>query len=346
MEARGTLSRCTNLSADSAVREPIDGPARLAALLSVPAVHADSRPDLAIDFGSTHTVAALRGRDGLVQPLMFDGSFLLPSAVLIGADGRVVVGRDAERGARLEPSRFEPNPKRRVDDGAVLLGEQHVPVAHLVAGVLRRVADEAARVAGSLPARIVLSHPAQWGARRRQVLVDAAARAGLPAVAFVPEPVAAARYFTSVLGRRVPDGSALLVYDFGGGTFDTTVLQATTGGWRVLATDGLPDVGGLDLDAAIVDHLRATVGTKDPEAWERLVHPADDTARRRNRMFWEDVRATKEQLSRSSVASLLVPVLDVDVHLTRDEFERLARHFVENLKRFDQGEALSDLVIR
>ncbi|MFB9321214.1 Hsp70 family protein [Cryptosporangium minutisporangium] len=292
-------------------------------------MHGTFEPSLAIDFGSTHTVAALRGRDGRVQPLMFDGSFLLPSAVLIAPDGRMVVGRDAERGARLEPSRFEPNPKRRVDDGAVLLGDRNVPVPHLVAAVLRRVADEAARVAGSLPADVVLSHPAGWGAHRRQVLVDAAARAGLPAVRFVPEPVAAARYFTGVLGRSVPDGSALLVYDFGGGTFDTSVLQAADGGWRVLATDGLPDVGGLDLDAAIVEHLRVTLGVWSPDQWARLVHATDDAARRRNRMLWEDVRAAKEQLSRSSSASLLVPVLDVDVHLTRDEFERLARPYLE-----------------
>ncbi|WP_051571211.1 Hsp70 family protein [Cryptosporangium arvum] len=288
-----------------------------------------SGPDLAIDFGSTHTVAALRGRDGRAQPLMFDGSFLLPSAVLVGSAGRVSVGRDAERAARLEPSRFEPNPKRRVDDGTVLLGSQQVPVARLVAGVLRRVADEAARVAGGLPARIVLSHPAQWGARRRQLLVDAGAEAGLPAVSLVAEPVAAARYFTGVLGRSVPEGAALLVYDFGGGTFDTAVLQAAGAGWRVLASDGLPDVGGLDLDAAIVEHLGTTVGARSPDVWARLMHPADDAARRRNRMLWEDVRAAKEQLSRTSVATLLIPMLDLDVHVTRPEFEQLARPYLE-----------------
>ncbi|MFI5959973.1 Hsp70 family protein [Cryptosporangium sp. NPDC051539] len=241
----------------------------------------------------------------------------------------MLVGRDAERGARREPSRLEPNPKRRVDDGHVLLGGRQYPVAHLVGGVLRRVADEAARVAGRLPDRVVLSHPANWGAPRIRVVRDAATNAGLSGVTLIPEPVAAALYFSRVLGHAVPDGAALLVYDFGGGTFDTTVLRSEAGGWRVLATDGLPDVGGLDLDAAIVDHVRATLRPEHHEQWVRLLEPADDPGRRRNRMLWEDVRAAKEQLSRSSSAGLLVPVLDVDVHLTRDEFERLARPSVE-----------------
>jgi hypothetical protein len=285
---------------------------------------------LGIDFGTTHTVAALAGRDGRGELLLFDASFLLPSAVYAENDGRLLVGRDAERSARLDPTRFEPNPKRRIDDGSVLLGTREFPVADLIAAVLRRTADEAARVAGSMPASVVLTYPANWAASRKATLADAAARAGMPGVTLVPEPIAAALYFTGVLGRVVPPGAALVGYDFGGGTFDTSVLRRRPdGGWDVIASDGLSDVGGLDLDAAIIDHLGTTIGASDPGRWQQLTSAGDEVARRRYRMLWDEVRAAKEQLSRSSSASVHVPLFDTDVYLTRDEFERVARPYLE-----------------
>ncbi len=284
---------------------------------------------LGIDFGTTHTVAALGGA-GAPQPLLFDASFLLPSAVYAETDGRLLVGQDAIRSARLDPTRFEPNPKRRIDEGRILLGSREYPVTAAIGAVLRRVSDEAARVAGALPAGTVLTYPASWAAQRKAILATAASEAGLPAVTLVPEPVAAASYFTTMLGRSVDPGGILVVYDFGGGTFDTSVLRrGGESGWEILAADGLPDVGGVDLDGAIVEHLARTVGGKDPALWRRLTRPESDVDRRRHRMLWDDVRLAKEQLSRTSSASLHVPLFDTDVHLTREEFERIARPYLE-----------------
>ena len=100
---------------------------------------------LGIDFGTSNTVAMLRTPDGRVRPLLFDGSPLLPSAVYLGTDGRMVVGRDAERNARVDPGRFEPNPKRRVDDGTIFLGDRELSVPEVFATVLGTVANEARR---------------------------------------------------------------------------------------------------------------------------------------------------------------------------------------------------------
>src|SRR5690349_5162438 len=97
---------------------------------------------LGVDFGTSNTVAVVRWPDGRSRPLLFDGSPLLPSAVYAEPDGQIIVGRDAVHSARLEPARFEPNPKRRIDEGTVLLGEREVAVNELVATVLRRVRDE------------------------------------------------------------------------------------------------------------------------------------------------------------------------------------------------------------
>ena len=69
---------------------------------------------LGVDLGTTHTVAALTAADGRSQPLLFDASFLLPSSVYAEVDGHLLVGRDAERSARLDPSRFDRRDQRRV----------------------------------------------------------------------------------------------------------------------------------------------------------------------------------------------------------------------------------------
>src|SRR6185369_3330646 len=123
---------------------------------------ADTGFRLGIDFGTSNTVAVLRWPDGRTKPLLFDGSPLLPSAVYVDASGSILSGRDAVHSARLQPHRFEPYPKRRVEDGTVWLGERDIPVVELVATVLRRVGTEAVRVAGSMPATVNVTHPAAW----------------------------------------------------------------------------------------------------------------------------------------------------------------------------------------
>src|SRR5918997_5483633 len=99
---------------------------------------------LAIDLGTSHTVAVVRRGDEAPRSLLFDGSPLMPSAVYSEAP-RLHVGRDAERLSLVDPSRFEPHPKRRVDDGSVLLGNTEVRVVDMLAALLNRVATEAAQ---------------------------------------------------------------------------------------------------------------------------------------------------------------------------------------------------------
>ncbi|WP_344619371.1 Hsp70 family protein [Dactylosporangium salmoneum] len=284
---------------------------------------------LGVDFGTSHTVAVVARPGARVDALLFDSSPLLPSAVYADTSGTLLTGRDAERSARLDPSAFEPHPKRRIDDGALLLGGRKVPVVGAVEAVLRRVGEEAVRTAGQAPEATVLTHPAGWGPQRRGLLLDAATRAGLPAVTLVPEPVAAAMYFTTVLGHHVPDGHAVVVYDFGGGTFDISVVRRAGAGWEVAAAQGLDDVGGVDLDAAIVGWAGAQVAARDPALWARLESPAGPPDRRHRKALWDDARSVKELLSRASSGGIAVPLFDVDLHLTRDEFETLARPWLD-----------------
>ncbi|WP_373873895.1 Hsp70 family protein [Virgisporangium ochraceum] len=129
------------------------------------------------------------------------------------------------------------------------------------------------------------------------------AAAGCPAVgggsarSFVSEPVAAANYFTTVAGHRIAPGAAALVYDLGAGTFDASVVRRTDDGFEVLASRGRSDAGGLDIDAAIVAHLRA--GMVGAEQWSRLERPTTAGDRRARVQLWDGVRRGKERCSRA-----------------------------------------------
>jgi Hsp70 protein len=276
---------------------------------------------LGVDLGTSNTVAVVRGPDGRTRPLLFDGQPIMPSAVFLDQDGRLHVGRDAQRMAQLDPARCEPNPKRRIDERTILLGDRQVPVTQVLAALLRAIAEKAVETVGYLPPAVI-THPAAWGAPRRGVLAEAVRQAGWPPVRLVPEPVAAARYFAQVLRRPVPVGSSVAVFDFGGGTLDVAVVRHEQDGtYAVTSSGGDESLGGLDLDAALVAHVGTLVGQRYPQIWQHLSAPQSTADRRYRRLFWEDVRGAKEMLSRTTAAPVPVPGVDQAVHLTREELE-------------------------
>ncbi|MFI5912187.1 Hsp70 family protein [Dactylosporangium sp. NPDC051541] len=282
-----------------------------------------ARLRLGVDFGTSTTIAMLQRPDARVQPLLFDGSPLLSSAVLLGPDGQLHTGRDAAHLARSAPERLEPNPKRRIDDTAVLLGDREVGVRDLIVAVLSRVAREAARVAGPVQ-DVALTHPADWGQHRRAVLADAARQAGFVNIELVGEPTAAATYFAHTRGGALPLGACVLVYDLGAGTCDVTLLRRSHTGFEQVASDGLNDVGGLDVDAAVVAFLQATYG----ELW---------TTPATRRQLWDDVRSAKEMLSRASGTVIGIPALGREVPLGREQLEGLARPVLRSTVSMTRG---------
>lgn len=279
---------------------------------------------LGVDFGTSSTVAMLAGPDGRAKPLLFDGSPLLSSGVFAGPDaGSLLTGGDAVRAASGYPAGFEPNPKRRIDDGVVWLAEREIHVTDAIAAVLARVGAEARRVAGGPPESVVVTHPAGWSRTRLGILATATSQAQFGECSFVAEPVAAAAYFADVLGHDLPVGRCLVVYDLGAGTCDVSIVRRTRDGLEVVASAGLDDVGGLDLDAVIVACARSTTTTGD--VWGRLEWPQTPADQRAHQQLWRDARTGKEQLSRHTSADLHIPLADTTVHVTRDEFETAAR---------------------
>lgn len=293
---------------------------------------------VAVDFGTSSTcvVASLNGRDA--QVVVVDGQPLMSSAVYAAADGTLFVGQEAERQAAMDPSRYEPHPKRRIDEGELLLGDTVLRVTDVVRAVLNRAVSEARRLAGGAEVSLlVLTHPADWGAVRTRLLRQAAG--GLAhQVALVPEPVAAAVYHaatfapTEVNQERTVEfsgapGDTLAVLDLGGGTVDVSVVRraagTTRGGFKVLATRGDPSFGGADIDQALLGHVGSLVSAIDPGAWSQLVDGRELADRRRRRVLRQDVRGAKETLSRHAYTDVPMPPPFADAHVTREDLERL-----------------------
>ncbi|WP_234356417.1 Hsp70 family protein [Blastococcus sp. Marseille-P5729] len=282
---------------------------------------------LAIDFGTSNTVAAVSVDGAAPRLLTIDGSPLVPSSIYLAEDGTIAVGRDADRQARIDPSRYEPNPKRRIDDGEMLLGSDVIPVRQAIAAVLKRVLQEfQLQFDGAKPDVVRLTHPARWRKTRRDVLVAACREAGLSDdPILVPEPVGAATHFVTQGGHNMQPGQALAVYDLGGGTFDVAIVQKTDNGFEVTAEAGLPDLGGLDFDHAILEHVGKSQETVNPEEWARLNRPTDTASRRAQRALAVDIKEGKEALSRHPHTDIAFPAPFHDVHITRSEFEELIR---------------------
>ncbi|MBB4686428.1 type VII secretion-associated protein [Amycolatopsis jiangsuensis] len=301
---------------------------------------------VAVDFGTSSTcvVVSINGRDP--QVVVIDGQPLMSSAVYVAADGTLFVGQEAERQAAVDPSRYEPNPKRRIDEGELLLGDAVLRVTDVVHAVLARAVTEARRIAGQAEVDLlVLTHPADWGAIRTRLLRQAAGRLARE-VALVPEPVAAAVYHAATFapsaapdGRTVEysgsPGDVLAVLDLGGGTVDVSVVRRSPeaaravggpprrGGFQVLATRGDPSFGGADIDQALLEHVGSLVSDTDPQAWRQLVEGRELAERRRRRVVRQDVRGAKETLSRHAYTDVPLPPPFADAHVTREDLERL-----------------------
>ncbi|AOS65767.1 type VII secretion-associated protein [Actinoalloteichus hymeniacidonis] len=278
---------------------------------------------VAVDFGTSSTcvVLSVDGRDP--QVVVVDGQPLVPSAVFAAVDGTLFVGREAERQAGIDPSRYEPHPKRRIDEGELLLGSTVLSVLDVVHEVLTRAVGEARRLAdGATVDLLVLTHPADWGAIRTRVLRQAAHGLGREFI-LIEEPAAAAMFHADT-----PDGAAgaagpLAVLDLGGGTVDASVVRRRGKGFEVLANKGIGDFGGADIDQALLEHLGNEVGSHDRAAWQQLVAGRELADRRRRRMLHQDVRGAKETLSRHTFTDVPMPSPFPDAHVTRADLEGL-----------------------
>jgi actin-like ATPase involved in cell morphogenesis len=281
---------------------------------------------LGVDIGTTWTAAAIARSGSEPQVLSLGGrTAAVPTVVHVLPDRSANVGDAAERRAATDPDRIAREFKRRLGDTTpVLLGGEPWSPETLMGTVLRWVLARATELEGEAPEHIVVTHPANWGPLRRELIEQAIAQAGVDAT-YVTEPEAAAAHYAAA--TRVPEGAVVAVYDLGGGTFDATVLRKTPAGFDVLGKpEGVERLGGLDFDAAVLGHVTQLLGP----AWTALdaADPATSAAVQRLR---HDCVLAKEALSEDADATIPVtlPTVSTEVRLTRGELESMIRTPIE-----------------
>jgi molecular chaperone DnaK len=264
-----------------------------------------------------------------------DGRRITPSAVWIGGAGEVEVGRKALRRRAADPGRVVTSVKRLIGRRFGEHGESDGPPVDRAANgglsvrgrtpeqISAEILRELKRIAewrlGAGVERAVITVPAYFHDAQRAATKRAGELAGLEVARILNEPTAAAlAYGLDKLDER----SRVAVYDFGGGTFDLSVLEMQDGVFQVLATHGDTRLGGDDLDRA----LAAWCAERGGIDWGSL----DGAARVR---LIEQAEMVKCRLSEEERAVLRLPFLDgsrsLEVEVARPDFERLARPWIE-----------------
>jgi molecular chaperone DnaK len=279
----------------------------------------------AIDLGTTQSRIAYvddTGSPVVVRSALGEDHTL--SAVFFESRHNVVVGRAARDEALRTPHLVAQLVKR--DMGTNMSydfhGERHTPET-VSALILRELARLAAEQTGQEVREVVITVPAYFGIAEREATRRAGELAGLEVLDVLDEPVAAALHYQAM---RVPTGEPkhALVYDLGGGTFDTTVIQLAGDDTIVVCTDGDPRLGGTDWDQAIAGYLLGQVAAAHPE-----FRPAE------NARFIQDVRISAERLKKelSSVQSrrhlMRLDGTTTAVELTRGAVENLTAGLLE-----------------
>ncbi len=276
---------------------------------------------LAIDFGTSYTVAAALVSGRSAEVIEVDGNRRVPSVVLAEGD-TYVVGKLADELSAAYPGRTLRAPKRRIGDASpvVLDGRPHQAV-DLIAAVLKHVYDEAVRQYGHPPTEVRLTHPAVWARPQLNRLLEAATKAGIEHAVLVSEPVAAALAYATEVG--VAPQSHVAVYDLGGGTFDTAVVTPTDYGFQIVGRPGGDrSIGGELFDELLAEHIGSQL---NPATWESIQSSDDQMWRRLSANLRHEIRRGKEMLSGYPVAELLVQVPGelIQKRVTREEFEAL-----------------------
>jgi molecular chaperone DnaK len=217
---------------------------------------------LGVDLGTTYTAAAVNV-DGRPEMLGLGiRAMQVPSVVFIRDDGEIVVGEAAEQRGLADPDRVVREFKRRMGDSVpLIIGGSPYSAQALTARLLAWVVGIATERQGGPPGHVCVTHPANWGPFKRDLLGQAIEMAGLRGVetSTRTEPEAAAIAYAS--RDRVAEGDRVAVYDLGGGTFDAAVLVREGAGFRLAGPpDGVEHLGGIDFDEAVFRHVLAALG--------------------------------------------------------------------------------------
>ena len=300
---------------------------------------------IGIDLGTTNScVAVLEGKDPAVIANA-EGARTTPSVVAHTKDG-LIVGQVAKRQAVTNPEHTYASVKsligrrlseikrklpyqisERKEGGIVIKGpenKEYTP-AEISAFVLQKIKKDAEAYLGQEVKKAVITVPAYFNDSQRKATKDAGEIAGLEVLRIINEPTAAALAY----GLEKNKDQKIAVYDFGGGTFDISILEIGDGVFEVLSTNGDTQLGGDDIDHVIMDWLVAEFKkengidlSKDQLALQRLKEASEKA---------------KIELSSAMSTDINLPFITADntgpkhlnVPLSRAKFEQMIDTLVQ-----------------
>ncbi|MCP8308614.1 MAG: molecular chaperone DnaK [archaeon] len=212
---------------------------------------------IGIDLGTTNSASAIMevGRPSVIPsaegPTVAGKMF--PSVVAFTKDGQLLVGEPAKRQALMNPEGTILEIKRKMgtDYKVLVYGKEFTP-QQISAFILQKIKRDTETFLGRTVSKAVITVPAHFNDNQRQATKDAGTIAGWDVVRIINEPTAAClAYGLDKLEKEMK----IMVFSFGGGTHDVTVMDFGGGVFQVIATSGDTQTGGADIDYAIVNHL-------------------------------------------------------------------------------------------
>ena len=293
---------------------------------------------IGIDLGTTNScVAVMEGGEPVVIPNA-EGGRTTPSVVAFSKTGERMVGMIAKRQAVTNHARTITSIKRQMgsDYRVTIDGKKYTP-QEISAMILQKLKADAEAYLGGPVTEAVITVPAYFTDAQRQATKDAGKIAGLEVKRIINEPTAAALAY----GVDKEESQKIMVYDLGGGTFDVSILEISSGVIEVLATAGNNHLGGDDFDQCVVDYL-----VKEFKKEHRLDLSRDPAAMQRIREAAEKAKIELSSMKETSISLPYIAVgkegpLHLETTLTRAKFNDLTSHLVQ-ATRGPMDQAIND----
>jgi len=239
---------------------------------------------IGIDLGTSNSAAAVleAGRPKIIPSAEGVSQYgkAFPSVVAFTKDNQLLVGEPARRQAVSNPERTITKAKRKMGTNHKykINGKEYTP-QQISAFILQKIKKDAEDFLGEEVKKAVITVPAYFDDNQRQATKDAGEIAGLEVVRIINEPTAASLAYGL---DKADKEQKILVFDLGGGTLDVTIMEFGDGVFEVKSTSGDTQLGGTDMDQAIMEYLIKEFKDKegvdlseDPVASERLREAAE-----------------------------------------------------------------------
>ncbi len=284
---------------------------------------------IGIDLGTTFSAVAVMegGKPTIISNA--EGTRTTPSVVHL-KESEVIVGQVARNQAIVDPSHTIRSIKRKMgsNEKMEIDGKDYTP-EQISAMILQKLKRDAEAYLGQPVKNAVITCPAYFNDAQRQATKNAGEIAGLNVLRIINEPTAAALAYG--LDKQEKDHT-ILVFDFGGGTFDVSILELGGGVFEVKATNGDNFLGGDDIDQIIIDFI---VGNFKKSTGINLNNDANAVQRLK-----EAAEKAKIELSTKMKVEISIPFITADQHgpkhikeeLTRAKFEELITSILKRLE--------------